>query len=211
MTTSRLLSIFSVAMALILWFLLGAMSLSGCAPGYVWYDRNNSPVRQCSLYGGLFVGVAKGSDVLEAPTREAIKHWNTALGRPYFLWAGVLNTHLHAPIPRDVVLVGLEQGWSERRAQAAGGPSNFVSCGAVSANSVLDCYIQTRVFIDPGCTNDPVALISRLRHELGHVLGIDHSPFVTDLMGSRFLLHIKHPVAVNDAEVEAVRDLYHIK
>jgi len=128
---------------------------------------------------------------------DSFEHWNDFSGYNLFYYGGVSNYLPENPLTNGVVIIGID---------------NFDGNSLAITNLKYGkgCINVVKVNIDEKFLNrnDLEILQTVVRHEAGHVLGLNHSNVFTDLMWKYVGNDRQHPVDVSDREIEILKKIY---
>jgi hypothetical protein len=163
-------------------------------------NDNDMQVRQCSL-PLIFAVTSETSNEMANQIKDGVLYWNDALGKETFLYGGHVNFGINDPFGGGFLAVGIVPDLPQYR--------NVYPCAITRMNVATNgCVMRVLIKIRKSCTSDPDVLQTIVRHEVGHVLGLNNSSDFTTLMSCRLEETMQHPVDATEEEVKAVKQLY---
>ena len=183
--------------------LLFSILFNGCAATSPYLlDKNELQIHQCSL--PVLYGVTEDTEkVFRGPIYKAFNYWNTVIERKVFINFGTIPWRVHSPYTRGFIPVSVlsrNDPWI----------SDLESCGkTLLSYDINRCITSAKIAIVGECIKSLDRLNSMVRHEIGHVLGLNnkssHTPY---LMNKNVERSVQHPVDASEEEIKAVRRLY---
>jgi len=187
-----------VALALF-WFPI----LSSCAHS-IYITDNGQPIKQCMP---TLVGISDDTPgKFHAPIVNAISYWEEATGVDgIFVYAGVVPFTIDSNYINGIVGIGVV---SELKSSKP----NTHPCGRTYiAWDSHNCIVKAKIRLNLECSGNMDEFQTVIRHEIGHVLGLDDSVDFTALMSHALEPTMQHPVDANEEEIRAVKALYKLK
>lgn len=180
--------------------ILLAVLAAGCGlhKPYLRTDTNK-PARQCHL--PVLVGISQGTpDELIVSINSAVDYWNDVIPGLFFNYGELPLTANERDAFTIIQIVPSESLWSEF----------WGTCGEtkVIMNNYTGCIKYTDIQIADKCTDPPEMFESVVRHELGHVLGLNESIDDRSIMSPGYSARTKHPARANEEQIQTLRGFY---
>ena len=157
-----------------------------------------SMIRQCN-YSNKYTVYSDLPDHIKIAIKNGFNYFNRVLGYDRFVYAGE-STLTYDSIDDNKIITVCPSGNDKKGAIAI-----FLYGG----NS--GCMIKNGIQLRPDIVKLNRAIVeSFIRHEIGHVLGMKHSPIYSDLMYFSINITVQsdHPKSLSDDEKEALITIY---
>lgn len=169
-------------------------ALVSCAGPSALNWQHAGPFTLHACEEGIFLSAAGLDPMQYAALENAASYWNDALRRPQFL---VTPVAFDPPTDQTFLVRADDMG----RTQCGFTKWNFYGTG---------CVTRVTIRISEPCTSRYADFVveSVFRHELGHVLGLDHNETPMGLMDASLGAFDSDVRSLTDVELEELRDFY---
>lgn len=171
------------------------LTFSCCCSPFTLNPRTGLPLTMCNPPGII----AASSDLPESINIElekAVNYWNAALKHNLLFYAGrVPYSHLE-PEAGGFVIVDDDETEFE---------SKHILARFTGRISNTGCFSQSKIVTNPVLVNEK-KIQCVLRHELGHLLGLDHNPIMGQLMSYKMTKDMS--CEASEREIVALQNIY---
>lgn len=184
---------------------LSVLTFAACERDFYIKTSDDKPIKQCIIPIGFAIA-EDTPDELKQHLRDGVMYWNEALGSKMLVDFGSTGFTLESPYTDGFLMVGVVSNLKQKDL------SGIHACGRTTMSYMADgCITKSKVRIDLSCIEDEDKLITIVRHEIGHVLGLSDTSDFTALMSGRLERTMQHPVDATGEEISAVKKLYQLE
>lgn len=169
------------------------------AQAKAYIGSNGEPVKLCQIPVLIFENAYLDPRVFAA-MRDSIEYWNKEIGKQILL-------SVDDPLPRQIqhIVFVVEQN----------GPLDNQACGRTLSEYIErnGCIERSTIIFYKECYGDKnniidnARIVSIARHELGHLMGLDHVEESNDLMHPQ-PWPFKHPISASPEAISLLKSYY---